>query len=522
MISDFAKFMSNNLFYILLINFVLILVFFIINRKDIAAQFKKIAKRTWLVFIIILILGSYLRFSSPGCSDMGGLCFGYVKTSTEMLETGHVSDLWHPKAYSLLMAAGFFFLGQNYSVVYYFNLVISSLTIFLVFLLAYVLFKRDDAALFSSLIYSLFPMSIIYAKLNASETTSVFFITLTVIIYLISISLNKRNLYFLFFLLVVFSLHVRTDASIFIPLFIAGFILNRKDIRLKELKVPFIVFLIFMLPTSYYFVVGDNIYGPSRDPHYNERPYTISPVYLIPNIEYNLSNNLLVSDYYPTILYLFLIFSLFFIPRERGIVYVALLAAGFFLLFGVWWMTIYSNTKLYQLALQPALAIMMGYGISMAKVYVEKFAETKLSLKIIYNVKYAGIFLILFLIILLFQTSANVFALKANDNCLIEDMIYSGNFIGGDDCLLFENAPSDFVSAPPADFMKILMPDKYLAISLSACGNKERYYLYVNQTVCRHSFFGTEKSIFNSLQDKYKMKTVEKKGCVILYKIEDK
>jgi len=518
----FRGFMSNSLFYVLLINFVLICMLFAINRRDVTAPFKKIRKHAWLVFIIILILGSYMRFSSPGCSNQTGVCFNYVKTATEMLENQYVRDLGHPKAYSLLMAIGFFFFGQNYSVVYYFNLVMSSLTILMVFLLAYVLFKREDAALFSALVYSLFPMPIIFAKLNASEVTAVFFFTLTVLVYLISLDLNKRNMYILFALLAVFSLSVRTDATTFFLLFAAGFFLNRRKLKLKELRIPIAVFLLFMIPASYYYMVGYDIYGPLRDPHYNERPYVASPAYIVTNVQKHLSDNLTASKFYPPILYFFLLFSLLFLRKERGVLYLSLLAAGFFLFFGLWWMTIYNSTQLYQLQLQPTLAVLMGYGIARAKDHIDGIVENRGLLKITPAIRYSGILVTLFLIALVFQAYTNVFAPKAGNDCLIESIIYLGNkYIGDNDCLLFENTHSDVFNAFPVDAMKILLPDKNISTSsLAACGNKQAFYLSVDQTICPHTLFGFEKPVLKTLENKYAMKVLEKKGCITLYKIE--
>ena len=48
-ISAFQQFMRGSLFYILLANFALVCIFFVISRKDITARFGKIGKRAWIV-----------------------------------------------------------------------------------------------------------------------------------------------------------------------------------------------------------------------------------------------------------------------------------------------------------------------------------------------------------------------------------------------------------------------------------------------------------------------------------------
>ena len=518
---DFQSFLSGSLLYILLINFVLICVLILANIRNIASFFRKIKIHVWVAFILIFLLGSYLRFTSPGCGSHDGLCWNYAKTSVNMLENQIVEDFWHPKGYSLLMAAGFFLFGSNYNVILYLNLLLSSLTILMIFLLAYILFKRDYVALFSSLIYSLFPMSVILAKLNASEVTSVFFIMLTFLMYFISIKAGKRGLYLLFLLLLVFSLHVRTDNSIFIPLFIMDFILNRKKFQIKKLKIPLLIFLIFMIPVSYYYIIGDNIYGPARDPHYEERPVTFSLGYLIPNVQYHLSSNLAKPYVYPTILYAFLLFSLVFASKERNLTFLFSWVAFFFLFYGLYWATLYTNPQLYQLTLQPALAILMGYGIFKAKDLVERTVENRFPFRIPHMVRTTGVFVVLILILLLFHSSTNVFVFE-KDDCLIDNIIHFGSYVKDNDCLLFESSQSNYCMSSPEMVMKILLPDKHLTSSFSGCRNKGgKYYLYVNHTMCDTTFFGYGRLIFDQLKKNHTLALVEEKGCTRLYKIVD-
>ncbi|NIO20629.1 MAG: hypothetical protein GTN76_07795 [Candidatus Aenigmarchaeota archaeon] len=518
---DFQSFLSYNLIYILLINFVLICVLFLLNIRYIVSLFKKIKIHVWIAFILIFILGSYLRFASPTCGSYDGLCWDYVKTSVNMLEGRGVEDFWHPKGYSFLIATGFFLFGSNYNTIFYLNLVFSSLTIFIVFLLAYILFKRDDVALFSSMIYSLFPMSVIYAKFNISEITSVFFVTLTILVFLISLRLEKRGVYLLSFLLLVFSLHVRTDNSIFVPLFIIGFILYRDKLKIEKLKIPLVIFLIFMIPVSYYYITGDDIYGPVRDPHYEERPYTFSLSYLIPNIQYHLSSNLAHPSFYPTILYFFLLFSLLFVLKERNLIFPISWIILFFLFYGLYWATLYTSPQVYQLTLQPSIAILMGYGIFKAKDLIEWITENKSSLRIPYVVRTTGVFAVLILILFLFYSGTNVFAFEKHD-CLIDDIIHFGSYVKDKDCLLIEDSQSNFCMCNPEMVMEILLPDKHLSTSLSGCeSGEEIYYLYINHTMCGTTFFGHGRPVFEQLEKERKLKILESKVCVSLYKTED-
>lgn len=514
--------LSGSLLYILLANFVLICAFFFIARRDIVEQFKKIRLHIWIALIIILAVGSCLRFTSPGCASYDGLCWDYVTTATNMLENQYVEDFFHPKAYSLLLAFVFLFFGSNFNTIFYLNVILSSLTIFIVFLLAYVMFKREDVALFSVMIYSLFPSSIIYAKLNASEVTSVFFFTLTVLMYIISLKHEKRALYVLSFLLLTFTINVRTDNSILIPVFITGIVLNRDRIMFHKLRMPLIIFLAFMIPSSQYYLSGDDIFGPEGHVNYEERPNTFSLSYLIPNVQFHINNNLSQSGFYPTILYIFLFFSLLYILKEHNIVLLVSWIISFFLLYGLWWDTIYTAPTLYQLTLQPAMAILMGYGIFKAKKLVEGVLE-KGSLNMSHVVKMSGVFATLFLITIVFHSSTNVFAMERDEPCFIENIIYLGGYIGDNGCLLIENSHSEYaLTFFPITVIDFLLPDKNVGTSLSEFKNSgEIYYLYIDHDVCDTTFFGYERPLYSQLKEEYVLKIVEERNCISLYKIWD-
>lgn len=519
--TDFATLMSGSLFYFLLANFALICVFFAINKGDLLENFKKIRKWTWLIFVIIFVFGFLLRLFSAGCSDPAGMCFDYVASASEMLKSQTVSDFWHPMAYSMLLATGFFFFGPNFGVVFSFNILVSCLTVIVVFLLAYVLFKREDAALFSAFIYSLFPLAIRFAKLNASEATSTFFIALTFLVFVISLKANKRNLYVLTALLAVFSLQVRTDAAFFVPMLAAGMYFNREKISFKTMRIPIVILILFSLPVVYYFVSSGDIYGPSRDPHFNERPQTFSITYLVPNISYIL-DNLANDKFYPILLYPFLVLSLFFIVRERNVAYPAILMAGYFALFGTWWMTIYNSTVIYELAIQPPMAVLMGYGLSRAAEVVETFMRGKRGKhpeKIKYAIKFSVTTAILCLIALAFFFSGGIVPSVIDDNCMVERIIRTGNKIGDGDCLLFDNSRSYYAKPTPLQNLEILLPGKHLATSMDECNASTIYFMQINYTRCSYSFFSNSTRIFEELDSRHALSLVEEDGCVSMYKV---
>ncbi|UCD07394.1 MAG: glycosyltransferase family 39 protein [Candidatus Aenigmatarchaeota archaeon] len=511
----------NSLFYILLLNFILICILFILNRKDIFSYFRKIRKITWVIFILILVFGSGLRIAFPGCSDSSGLCWNHVVRGQIMLEEQKIYEFKYSSGYPFMVALSFFFFGASFESVLFLNLLMSSLTILLVFLLTWTLFKKDSVSLFSTLIYSLLPASVYFAKLNASEVISTFFATIAVLIFLISLELGKKRLYYLSGLLLVFAIHARLDNSIFIPFFILGFLLKRKDISFKNLKLPIILFLIFMIPVSYYYITVNENFGTWNDPVVSEtHPYTFSHTYLIPNIARHFSFLARPGDY-PLILYLFLFISLLFIRREKNVLFPVFWIALFLLFYGLYWASYFSGLDLYHLLLHPALAILIAYGIFSVKNVLERCSEKILSIKFSPNMKMFTSVIILFLIFSVFFFNTNVFAFEEEGNCLMTNMLSVSGSVGSNDCLLIENPQSWYLSTNSNRMMKIIFHGKNVTTSLDRCEG-EIFYMYVDTATCAHSFFGEEKPLMDKLKNETVLTEVDRKGCVTLYRVDTK
>lgn len=511
--------LTNTLFYVLLLTFSAICVLFIINIKNIIPHFRGITKHIWIILILILILGSYLRFNSPGCSAPAGLCWSYVEDARTALEEQKIYGYSHPKGYSFIIALGFLFFGLSFQTLLYLNLAMGSVLILLVFLLTYVLFKKEEIAIIAALIYSLFPASIFFANINASEISSVFFVTITFLIFIISLKEDKKYLYLLSMLLLVFSIHVRLENSMFIPVFFLLFFIERKNISFQKLKLPLILFFIFMLPLSFYYTNGYEIFGPGDPEVRKDYPDMFSLSYFIPTFQRQLFY--LQKTDYPLILYPFLLLPLIFIKRERNLVFPFLWVATFFIFYCLQWGSLFTGLDLYQVLLHPPFAILMGYGIYIPKYF---FEEKIIAFGTPYMLKFLNTLIVIFLIILLFNSTTDVFAAEKERSgvCVVEYLLNITSELEGDECILFENSEGWYNTPRPIRVMEVIFPDNDLAISVDQCENQEEmYYIHVNSTLCRPSFFGDGKPLYQYLKfNNFRINEVRRDMCVILYKIE--
>jgi hypothetical protein len=184
-----------------------------------------IKKKTWLVLILIFITGFYLRNSQYW---NGYHTDGFVAQEAAHYWLVHgvyvkgcaIGNIYECKLYQQVLAPpGFPLLIVLYSLVFGFNslnasvlsAVLSSLTIVLTFLIAYLLFKKEEVALFSSLIFAFIPLNILNSQTGLSRPAGLFFAGLTVLSYLIALKNNKLKTWILTVLSFSYSIYVRQE-----------------------------------------------------------------------------------------------------------------------------------------------------------------------------------------------------------------------------------------------------------------------------------------------------------------------
>ncbi|MEM5806800.1 MAG: glycosyltransferase family 39 protein [Candidatus Aenigmatarchaeota archaeon] len=200
-----------------------------------------------------------------------------------------------PPGYPFLVVIAEELFGLNTLFASYISAFLSSLTIILIFLICYLLFKEEEVGLISALIFALTPISITFSHTSESRVVSIFFICLTILIYLIALNNNKIKLLTLFFLLASYTIYIRQENSILFILFFIGLFLFNYKLCFSEIKkfiIPALLFLLLQLHVQLWLLI-ENPFG-HVEPAYQQKAFSI--YYLIPQAM--LYINLLFNNFY--------------------------------------------------------------------------------------------------------------------------------------------------------------------------------------------------------------------------------
>jgi len=235
--------------------------------KDLKKILKKIDKKTWIILLVILIVGLSLRtFVAPHVQRIlydedlylnigqnivmeGKAANCNYGTQDECFSLGYNKQ---PNGYPFLMSILFLFTGTSETSAHYATAIISSLTILMVFFIAYLLFKNEKISLFSALIFALIPIAIRWAPTTSAGTVFIFFTGLTVFAFLFYLK-NGKNRALLFSLAsLAYTIQIRPEGILLFGVVILMFLFFKKDVfdslRKKEFLIILIVFSILIVP----------------------------------------------------------------------------------------------------------------------------------------------------------------------------------------------------------------------------------------------------------------------------------
>ena len=260
MILDFQS-MGFEVFYpifpVVVIIISLLALFLIwINRKLFIALFKDISRNSLLILILISIVFVLI------CA-FSGLNFKFFNAcDSEWRELNAAKNLLSGDRYvfnqipdrivsPLILAFGFRIFGSDPLVASLLNLFLAVLSIFLVFILAQIVFKNEKVSLLSSFIYAFTPFTLVFTSLRMGDSTTVgFFLLLFVITAILSFRYHRLSLHIL--TLIFFALVSQTKLEYFILIFpyIFCFIIFKeyKHLPLKKIVVLIILFFLFSFP----------------------------------------------------------------------------------------------------------------------------------------------------------------------------------------------------------------------------------------------------------------------------------
>lgn len=353
------------------LNFILIIILFFINFKDFKKIFQKIGKKSWILLLVLLLV-YFLFLISRACNtylltspsnEYNAIAKNIViNQDTRLCNAGSINNCIdsgknvHPIGYHYVISIIFSLFGFSLMNLIYFQIFISILTIFLAFLITYLLLNKVKPAFLSVVLLML---STYYATKSfnggvAVEFFSIFVVALCMLLFLFSYKNDKPRNYLLTTLVLVFSMSVRDENVLLLPFYVIFFMVFKrinktyKIGQLKKVLIPMLIFSPFFLLHFY------TLFGVS---HFVIRP--IFPTFSIKWLQGNFM--VLLSELKPYLLALTLLAPaiIFIRDKRKPKLFLFIWFLQFFMVF----LFYYSQHRRFWLQIFIPMVILIGYGI---------------------------------------------------------------------------------------------------------------------------------------------------------------
>lgn len=290
---------KHYLIWILAVHLILILILGLSIFKFLFGLLSKIDKKTWIIILVIFLIGTAFRFSQfylygffplqeyanylQKDGVMTNRCFFGSYEQCLQFEVAYV-----PPGHPFLAVIVNWFLGFSSLSPAYLSAFFSSLTIFLIFLICHFLFKKDTIGLFASSIFALSPVSIYFSQVSEPRSVSIFFICFAILIYLLALKEKKLRLWILFVLLFSYSIYVRQENYVLLLLFLTGLFLFNYKFDFSQIKNYILIgtlFLVLQVPV-WLWLTQESLFA-ATEPVFGKSTFSLSyiPIQLYWNVK---------------------------------------------------------------------------------------------------------------------------------------------------------------------------------------------------------------------------------------------
>ncbi|MEM2918464.1 MAG: glycosyltransferase family 39 protein [Candidatus Altiarchaeota archaeon] len=246
--------------------------------------------------------------------------------------------------------------GVNLATLFILNTILGTLSVVLIFLLTYLLFKNEMIGLYASFLLSISTIHIIYSISAQSIITSLFFILSSLILYLISLQIKKNKILLLFAFLLVFTTWLRYENLILLLIFlILTFVLDKNKFNNSRFLLIWLMILILVAPTIYLgFLFYKFIFSSS-----------VTGVFSIANLVENASlmKDFLKGNFYPSWLNFFFLLGVLEIKKNKHQISCLLLLTLSYTLF---YLFFYSSATKHYTIITAFIIIFSALGINKA------------------------------------------------------------------------------------------------------------------------------------------------------------
>ena len=179
--------------------------------------------------------------------------YTYERIGEEIFSGKIIQTPLHMPGYGVWMYILNYLTQNNYGVIFG-DIIISCLTVYVIYLLSIEIFKSEMIAKIAAIIFAVYPFSIFYSFNAVSETLFVFLLYSSILMFY-----KKKLLYG--YILIILSIYVKPTADIFAPFLILCFcfLIYKYTIK-KTLRELFIFYLLYSLLLSPWWVHNWNKY----------------------------------------------------------------------------------------------------------------------------------------------------------------------------------------------------------------------------------------------------------------------
>ena len=432
----------------MLINLALIIVGFFLSIKYLKAQFKSIRKFTWGVIILITVIAFYYRgFVAPMTHRLYFDEDIYLNIAQNIADDG-MAELCNrgipgrctegvlnkqPNALPVILSLLFRISGTDERIASLFMIGMSSLSVFLLFLSAYLFFRNEIIALFSALLLALNPISILWAPTITGESVFVFFSIITLMG--LGAYQEQRNTPTLIFFLsaLAFSVQTRPEAALLAVPFLI-FLLTEK---VKKMHIYCaIIFLVLISP--YVFQINHFKNESWGAPEGNK----FGTKYILNNLNVN-GSFFFANNRFPVLFTIMALFGIGYSIYKTEYLRLASMILWFTLFFGIYLM-FYAGSFDYGVDVRFSQTLILPMFIlgGVGGFFLSELASRIIKWK---SISVAIIFLLILFSFLPFTEYVSAVTQEAWDARADHDFSMNSTKSLGSNCTIFTHVPSMFL-----------------------------------------------------------------------------
>ena len=397
-------------------SFLLLVTFFVLNFRNIRKQFK-VKRFTWMILILIFLLGISLRILTPIYMTTYNDEFAHMDTGKNIVTYGRADvctvgytdfekkdcGLFNePAGFPYVVGLFFLFLGVSETSAYAVNVIMGSLLTVMVFLFCFLLFRNEKTGLYSAFVVSILPLYILLSRNIEPDPVSAFFILLTFLSFLLFFKIRDVKTGVFATSILAFSMSIKQENILLIPLvfLLAILFVDLKNLKqtVKNYKSWFLAVLFIILVTPHVFHLSLELY-PAL--FYGKTTATAvgGQVIKMENIVMNaqILNKVINGSFYPILINLFLVIGLIYAFKKHRRVGIFLII--FFSLYMFVYLA-YSATIVEKYLITGLIPLICFAGVGMYA--VEEFVVSKLRGISRESVVNFAIPLVIFLVLFLF------------------------------------------------------------------------------------------------------------------------